>query len=79
MHSSVAQLSHEVRLPQGRQLASMTLTGSPAWNLSDPAESLHREIGDIRPQCVNVPVSFDQNLDVEFHQPFEAHEPLAAV
>jgi hypothetical protein len=28
---------------------------------------------------VNVPMSFDQNLDVEFHQPFEADEPLPAV
>ena len=38
-----------------------------------------REIGDVCAQGVNVPVSFDKNLDVEFHQPFEAQEPFPAV
>ena len=28
---------------------------------------------------MDVPVAFDQNLDVEFHQTFEANEPLMAV
>jgi hypothetical protein len=37
------------------------------------------EIGDVRPQRMNVPVSFDQNLDVEFHQPFKTDEPFSAV
>ena len=31
MHSSVAQLSHEVRRPHGKQLASMTRTGSQSY------------------------------------------------
>src|SRR5205807_7823441 len=37
------------------------------------------EIGDVSPQGVNVPVSFDQNVDVEFHQTFQTEEPLPAV
>jgi hypothetical protein len=37
------------------------------------------EIGDVSPQSMNMPVSFDQNLNVQFHQPFETEELLPAI
>ena len=37
------------------------------------------EIGDVRPQSMDVPVSFSQNLDVQFYQTFKAPEPLPPV
>ena len=37
------------------------------------------KLGIVSPQSMDMPVSFDQNLNVEFHQPFETEEPLPAV
>src|SRR5439155_25685420 len=37
------------------------------------------EIWNISSQGVNVSVPFDQNLDIKFHQAYEASKPLAAV
>src|SRR5271156_6056178 len=43
MHSSVAQLSQDLRFPQGKQVASMTRAGSCSWNPASICSRSHRK------------------------------------
>jgi hypothetical protein len=38
-----------------------------------------RKVWDVGPQCVNMPVALNHNLNVECEQPFQTDEPFVAI